>query len=75
MRTGKEFYSKRQKRVVQPGENIYLEELKDHLVERISFFRNAGCGAAGCNAEELSLRNELEGLSLFLNSNKGNNED
>jgi|GEM_PF-2131865 len=66
MKAGETFYSKKLKRIINPGEDIYLSELKTHLEERISFYRNVSCGTAGCNAEELVLRNELSKVVALL---------
>ncbi len=68
MNFGEKFYSRRLKRIVHPGEDIYLQELKHKLEEEIKFYRTAGCGSAGCNPQELNIRNELNRLNNLLNS-------
>lgn len=70
MKAGEKVYSKKHKRMIEPNEEIYLDELKKHLEERISFYRNAGCGAAGCNTEELILRNELSKVIALIEEKK-----
>jgi hypothetical protein len=66
MKAGEKVYSKKLKRIIEPGEDIYLHELKAHIEERISFYKNVGCGTAGCNTEELILRNELNRVIVLL---------